>query len=599
MQPPLEDYALIGDCETAALVSRQGSIDWLCWPRFDSSACFAALLGTADHGYWQLAPDADVSETRRQYLEDTLILETWFRTSGGSFSVTDFMPVRGAKSQASEIVRLVTGEDGEVPVRMALALRFDYGRIVPWTSRLADDRVRAVAGPHAAILDSSVPVREEDLALVAEFSVRKGQRESFILTYEASHLPLPKVVNAKAALKATRRFWTRWSRHGNYDGPWQDAVRRSLITIKALTYRPTGGILAALTTSLPEKIGGSRNWDYRYCWLRDTMFTLQSLITAGYRHEAEAWSDWLLRAVAGKACQIQPLYGITGEHRTPELELPWLPGYHGSQPVRTGNAAYDQYQIDVFGSVMDTLHVAREFGLELSEESGGLQQELMERLEQQWRNPDDGIWEVRSGAQHFVHTKLMSWVAFDRAIRAVEKSELDGPVERWRKLRDAIHAEVLERGFDARKKAFVQAYDSDALDAAVLLIPLLGLLPPDDPRVLSTTRVIEQELCRDGLVLRYDTEKSDDGLPGDEGAFLACSLWLADNFILQGRKDDARRLFERVLSLRNDVGLLSEQYDWEAGRLVGNFPQAFSHFSLVDTAFRFGGGGATMEARTS
>jgi GH15 family glucan-1,4-alpha-glucosidase len=596
-QPPLEDYALIGDCETGALVSSHGSIDWLCWPRFDSSACFAALLGTTDHGHWQLVPDGRVSETRRRYLEDTLILETTFRTPGGCVSVVDFMPIRGAESRASEVVRLVTGEDGEVPMKMVLALRFDYGRIVPWTSEASNGRLRAIAGPHAAILDCSVPVREEDCALVADFSVRKGQRESFVLSYEASHLPLPAVVDVDAAFKATSRFWSRWSGHGQYNGPWHDAVKRSLITIKALIYKPTGGVLAALTTSLPEKIGGSRNWDYRYCWLRDTMFTLQSLITAGYKHEAEAWSDWLLRAVAGKACQIQPLYGITGQHRTPELELPWLPGYHGSEPVRTGNAAYAQYQIDVFGSVMDTLHVAREFGLELREASSGMQQQLMEQLEQQWQNPDDGIWEVRSGPQHFVHTKVMSWVAFDRAIRMVEKFGLDGPVERWRKLRDTIHAEVLERGFDAKREAFVQAYGTDALDAAVLLIPLLGFLPPDDPRVLSTTTVIERELCRDGLVLRYDTDKSDDGLSGGEGAFLACSLWLADNLILQGKRTEAQRLFERVLSLRNDVGLLAEQYDVEGGRLVGNFPQAFSHFSLVDTAFRFGGGGGTTEAR--
>jgi GH15 family glucan-1,4-alpha-glucosidase len=596
-QPPLEDYALIGDCETGALVSKQGSIDWLCWPRFDSSACFAALLGTADHGHWQLVPQGRTSESRRRYLQDTLILETTFHTPEGRVSVVDFMPIRGAESRASEIVRRVTGEDGEVPMKMVLALRFDYGRIVPWTSEAKNGRLRAIAGPHAAILDSSVPVREEDFALVADFSVRKGQRESFVLSYEASHLPLPPVVDVEAALKATSRFWSRWSGHGQYSGPWHDAVKRSLITIKALTYKPTGGVLAALTTSLPEKIGGSRNWDYRYCWLRDTMFTLQSLITAGHKHEAEAWSDWLLRAVAGKACQIQPLYGITGEHRTPELELPWLPGYHDSAPVRTGNAAYAQYQIDVFGSVMDTLHVAREFGLELREASGGMQRQLMEQLEQQWQNADDGIWEVRSGPQHFVHTKVMSWVAFDRAIRMVEKFGLEGPVERWRKLRDTIHAEVLERGFDVKREAFVQAYGKDALDAAVLLIPLLGFLPPDDPRVLSTTTVIERELCRDGLVLRYDTDKSDDGLPGGEGAFLACSLWLADNLILQGRRNEAQRLFERVLSLRNDVGLLAEQYDVEGGRLVGNFPQAFSHFTLVDTAFRFGGGGGTTEAR--
>jgi GH15 family glucan-1,4-alpha-glucosidase len=480
---------------------------------------------------------------------------------------------------------------------MELALRFDYGRIVPWTSEIADKRLRSVAGPHAAILQASVPLRKRDGALLAEFSIGKGRRESFVLNYEASHLPMPERVDADAALLATEQFWLQWAGHGQYDGDWQDAVKRSLITIKALTYKPTGGVLAALTTSLPEKIGGERNWDYRYCWLRDTMFTLQSLVSAGYQDEAEAWSDWLLRAVAGQPCQIQPLYGLSGEHRTPEMELSWLPGYQDSKPVRTGNAAYAQYQVDVFGSVMDTLHVARECGLELHEASSGLQTQLMQQLEQQWQKPDEGIWEVRSDPQHFVHSKLMCWVAFDRAIRAAEKFGLEGPIDRWRKLRAEIHAEVLERGFDTRREAFMQAYGSDALDAAVLLIPLLGFLPPDDARVLSTTRAIERDLCRDGLVLRYDTDKSDDGLPGGEGAFLACSFWLADNMILQGRRDEARHLFEKILALRNDVGLLAEQYDVEDGRLVGNFPQAFSHFSLIDTAFRFVNGGGTPEAR--
>lgn len=596
-QPPLEDYALIGDCETAALVSRGGSIDWLCWPRFDSSACFTALLGTRDHGRWQLAPKGRVTGSRRAYQGDTLILETEFRTAEGRVSVVDFMPVRETDARASAVVRQVIGHAGEVPMRMELALRFDYGRIVPWTSELEDKRRRAVAGPHAAILQASVPVHEHDGALLAEFSIGQGRRESFVLSYEASHLPMPERVEADAALQATEQFWLQWAGHGQHEGEWKEAVTRSLLTIKALTYKPTGGVLAALTTSLPEKIGGERNWDYRYCWLRDTMFTLQSLVSAGYRDEAEAWSDWLLRAVAGKPCQIQPLYGLSGEHRTPEMELSWLPGYHASQPVRIGNAAYDQYQVDVFGSVMDTLHVARECGLALHEASSGLQTQLMKQLEQQWQQPDEGIWEVRSDPQHFVHSKLMCWVAFDRAIRAAEKFGLEGPLDRWRKLRAEIHAEVLERGFDTRRDAFMQAYGSDALDAAVLLIPLLGFLPPDDPRVLSTTRAIEQDLCRDGLVLRYDTEKSDDGLSGEEGAFLACSFWLADNMILQGRRDDARRLFEKILALRNDVGLLAEQYDFKDGRLVGNFPQAFSHFSLIDTAFRFGGGGGTSEAR--
>jgi GH15 family glucan-1,4-alpha-glucosidase len=585
-QPPISDYAMIGDCETAALVASNGSIDWLCWPRFDSSACFAALLGSPDNGHWRIAPKGKTTEARHRYVGNTLVLETFFRTSEGSVTVTDCMPLRSVGSESSEIVRIVTGLDGTVPMEMVLTPRFDYGRLTPWTSKVSGNRWRSVAGPHATILDSSVRVRDEDLRLVSDFNIRKGERVSFILTYVASHLPLPPLLDADDALDATLRRWTEWSECCQYDGRWPDAVMRSLLTIKALTYKPTGGVLAALTTSLPEKIGSSRNWDYRYCWLRDTMFTLQALIKCGYRHEAEAWSDWLLRAVAGKASQIQPLYGICGEHRVPEMELPWLPGYHDSQPVRTGNAAYSQCQLDVYGSVMDTLHVARDAGLELREASNGLQQELMAQLEQQWQQPDEGIWEVRSDPQHFVHTKVMCWVAFDRAISATQRFGLEGPVDRWRKLRDKLHAEVLERGFHPKREAFTQAYGSAALDASTLLIPLVGFLPPDDPRVLSTARVIERELSRDGLILRYDTAESDDGLPEGEGAFLACSLWLADNMVLQGRRDDAEQLFEKVLALRNDVGLLSEQYDSKANRLVGNFPQAFSHFALVDTAFR-------------
>jgi GH15 family glucan-1,4-alpha-glucosidase len=587
-QPPISDYALIGDCETGALVGPNGSIDWLCWPRFDSSACFAALLGGPEHGSWQLAPEGTITGARHRYVPGTLILETSFQTRDGSVTVTDFMPLRGDASEASEIVRIVTGDRGTVEMKMTLALRFDYGRIVPWSSQESDRRWRAVAGPNAVTLDSVVPVREEELELVSSFPVSKGDRVAFVLTYRASHRPAPSGADPEASLEATRRFWSDWSSCCEYQGPWREAVLRSLITIKALTYRPTGGVLAALTTSLPEKLGGSRNWDYRYCWLRDTMFTLQSLIKCGYRDEAEAWSDWLLRAVAGKASQIQPLYGISGEHRVPELELPWLPGYRDSSPVRIGNAAYEQCQLDVYGSVMDTLHVARDAGLDLRGASSGLQTELMGQLEQQWQHKDEGIWEVRSEPQHFVHTKVMCWVAFDRAVSAARRFGLEGPVERWRSLRDQLREEILERGFNPGREAFTQAYGSDALDASALLIPLVGFLPPDDPRVISTARGIERELMRDGLVLRYDTDKADDGLPGGEGAFLACSFWLADNLVLQGRRADAVRLFERILSLRNDVGLLSEQYDTESGQLVGNFPQAFSHFALIDSAFRLG-----------
>jgi GH15 family glucan-1,4-alpha-glucosidase len=590
-QPPISDYALIGDCETGALVGLDGSIDWLCWPRFDSAACFAALLGGPEHGNWQLAPEDAVTAVRHRYVPGTLILETLFRTRQGSVTITDFMPLRGEASEASEasdIVRIVSGDSGEVDMKMTLALRFDYGRIVPWAHQVSEHRWRAVAGPNAVFLDTVVPVREEELRLVAGFRIRQGEQIAFVLTYRASHHCAPPRPDPEALLRVTRRYWNEWSSCCEYHGPWREAVLRSLITIKALTYRPTGGVLAALTTSLPERLGGSRNWDYRYCWLRDTMFTLQSLLKCGYRDEAQAWSEWLLRAVAGKASQIQPLYGISGEYRAPELELPWLPGYRNSRPVRIGNAAYLQCQLDAYGSVMDTLHVARDAGLELREASSGLQEELMGQLELQWQRKDEGIWEVRSHPQHFVHTKVMSWVAFDRAVSAARRFGLDGPVERWRSLRDKLRAEILERGFDPRRGAFTQAYGSAALDASVLLIPLVGFLPPDDARVVSTARVIERELMRDGLVLRYDTDESDDGLPGHEGAFLACTLWLADNLVLQGRRPDAVRLFEKILSLRNDVGLLSEQYDTTAGQMVGNFPQAFSHFALIDSALRLG-----------
>jgi GH15 family glucan-1,4-alpha-glucosidase len=592
----ISDYALIGDCETAALVGRDGSIDWLCWPRFDSGACFAALLGTSDHGHWRLAPVGGGMATERRYVGDTLILETRFDTEDGAVSLFDFMPIR-EDPRVSSLVRIVVGRRGRVRLRMDLKLRFDYGRIVPWVTTSAGDwPLRAVAGPHSVFLRTPVPTRGEDLSTVAEFTVDAGDRVPFVLAYEASHLPPPTLGHAERALQETEAFWTEWSGRCAYDGEWREAVVRSLITIKALTYRPTGGIVAAPTTSLPEKVGGPRNWDYRFCWLRDATFTLLSLINAGYRTEAEAWCDWLLRAVAGSASQIQPLYGIAGEHRLDELELSWLPGYRDSRPVRIGNAAYSQLQIDVFGSVIDTLHEAQSFGLTLHEASAGLQRELLTELERVWREPDEGLWEVRNERQHFVHAKLMSWVAFDRGVALAESFGLPGPVDRWRRLRDEIHAEILERGFNREKGAFTQAYGTSALDAAVLLMPMRGFLPGRDPRVLSTTAAVERELMRDGLVLRYDTEQSPDGLEGSEGAFLACSFWLVDNMILQGRDADARALFGRLLSLRNDVGLLAEQYDWESGTSVGNFPQAFSHFALIDTAFNFAEAAGTLRA---
>lgn len=596
MNRPISDYALIGDCETAALVARDGSIDWLCWPRFDSGACFAALLGTAGNGRWRIAPRDAEARVQRRYRGDTLILETEFETSEGVVAVIDFMPLREDPA-VSQVVRIVAGRRGRVDMRMDLAFRFDYGRIVPWVSRTGDGRLRAVAGPHAVVLETPAEVRGDDCTTVAEFSVGEGEEIPFVLSYEASHLPPPGRCDAARALRATEDYWARWSQRCRYEGPWRDAVVRSLITAKALTYRPTGGIVAAPTTSLPEEIGGPRNWDYRYCWLRDATFTLLSLLNAGHRDEAKAWCDWLLRAAAGAASQIQPLYDIDGGHRVDEVELGHLPGYRGSRPVRIGNGAWPQLQLDVFGNIMDTLHEAACHGLDLDPASHGFQRELLRYLEDVWRKPDEGIWEVRSGSRHFVHSKVMAWVAFDRAVKSAADHGLKGPVDRWRHARDRIHAEVLERGFDRELGAFVQAYGTRDLDASALLMPIFGFLPPDDPRMLSTTRTIERELDRDGLLLRYDPKASDDGLEGDEGAFLACSFWLADNMILQGRRGEAEELFERLLSLRNDVGLLSEQYDFKRGELVGNFPQAFSHFALVDTAYNFADeSGAAREA---
>lgn len=592
----ISDYAMIGDCETAALVGRDGSIDWLCWPRFDSGACFTALLGNESHGRWKIAPKSEVRSVQRRYRNDTLVLETTFETDEGEVSLIDFMPIR-QHHNSSDIVRLVVGRRGEVRLRMDLAYRFDYGRIMPWVTKVEQREHRAVAGPHAIELSAPVETRGEDFTTVAEFTVSEGQRLPFVLAYEASHLPSPQPCEPEAALRETEAFWSAWVSKCSYDGPWKEAVIRSLITVKALTYRPTGGIIAAPTTSLPEERGGMRNWDYRYCWLRDATFSLLTLISAGYRIEAEAWCDWLLRAVAGAASQIQPLYGVAGEHRHDEVTLDWLPGFAEARPVRIGNAAYSQLQVDVFGSVIDTLYQARCNGIAINEASSDLLLEMMKHLEEIWRAPDEGIWEVRGGRQHFVHTKLMTWVAFDRAVKFAQKFDLPGPVGKWRRLRDEVHSEILQRGFDPARGAFVQAYGSKALDAALLLMPLVGFLPPKDPRVLSTTLAIQRELSKDGLILRYDPKKSEDGLSSDEGAFLACSFWLADNLMLQGRKDEAEALFTRLLSLRNDVGLFSEQYDVENCALSGNFPQAFSHFAMIDTALNLAhSDGSTREA---
>ncbi|MEO8255756.1 MAG: glycoside hydrolase family 15 protein [Acidobacteriota bacterium] len=581
MSTPLEDYALIGDCETAALVSRAGSIDWLCWPRFDSAACFAALLGTPEHGRWLIAAADPDARVRRRYRGHTLILETTIETATGAVTVIDFMPPRGRNS---DVVRLVKGDRGRVQMRTELILRFDYGRTIPWVTRLADGAFRAIAGPDMVTLHTTVPLRGQDLTTIGEFEVTAGTTVPFVLIHGDSHLAPPAAIDPQSSLEHTATFWSDWVAAGRCEGEWSDAVIRSLITLKALTYAPTGGIVAAPTTSLPEELGGSRNWDYRFCWLRDATLTLLSLMNAGYYGEARAWRDWLLRAAAGAPSQLQIMYGLAGERRLTEYEVPWLPGYDGSTPVRIGNAAHGQLQLDVFGEVMDALHHARRGGLDSREADWAFQRAMLAHLSTVWHQPDEGIWEVRGGARHFTYSKVMAWVAFDRGIRAMEAFGLDGPIDRWRALRSVIHDEVCARGFDRRIGSFVQSYGSTELDASLLLLPMVGFLPPTDPRVRGTVAAVERRLFVDGFLLRYDPDTSDDGLPGRDGAFLACSFWLADAYVLLHRIDDARRLFERLLALRNDVGLLAEEYDTRAQRLVGNFPQAFSHIALVNTA---------------
>ena len=578
----IEDYALIGDCQAAALVGRDGSIDWLCWPSFDSPACFAALLGRRDHGHWRLAPKATAAKARRRYRKDTLVLETDFETAEGAVTVVDFMPIGEGDS---DLVRIVVGRRGRVRMAMELVLRFDYGSTVPWVTRLEDGRLRAIAGPDMAVLDSPVETRGEDLKTCAEFEVAAGERLPFVLLHSRSHLDPPPRLDAFAALERTEQYWRQWSARCQVTGPWCEAVRRSLITLKALTYGPTGGIVAAPTTSLPEKLGGERNWDYRYCWLRDATLTLLAFMDAGYYEEAEAWREWLVRAVAGSPHQMQIMYGVAGERRLPELELPWLPGYEESLPVRIGNAAAGQLQLDVYGEVMDALFQGVKGRLETYEPAWGVQRALLAHLEKVWQQPDEGIWEVRAPPRHFTYSKMMAWVAFDRAVKSAQQFGLDGPVERWEKLRAAIHDDVCRRGYDAGKGAFVQSYGSKELDASLLLMPITGFLPASDARVRGTVHAIERELMEDGLVHRYRAHPQTDGLPPGEGAFLACSFWLADNYVLQGRLDEARALFERLLGLANDVGLLAEEYDPRGRRQLGNFPQAFSHVALINTAF--------------
>ena len=583
MPSRIEDYALIGDCETAALVGPDGSIDWLCWPRFDSGACFAALLGGPEHGRWRLSPSGTARRTSRRYRDGTLILETDFETDEGAVTLIDFMPLRGV---ASDLIRMVVGRRGQVSMRMELVIRFDYGALIPWVSRLEDGSLRVIAGPDMLILRTAVPMRGEGLKTVADFTVSAGDTACFVLTYARSHQRPPTRLDPERTLADTERFWRDWSSRCNPTREWSDTVTRSLITLKALTSRPTGGIVAAPTTSLPEHIGGMRNWDYRFCWLRDTTFTLMALMDAGYYDEAQAWRDWLLRAVAGSPSQIQIMYGLAGERRLTELEIPWLPGYEGSAPVRIGNAASNQLQLDVFGEVMDALHQGRRGGLAENKVIWQLERALVGYLESIWDQPDEGIWEVRGPRRHFTHSKVMAWVALDRAVRSIEEFGLEaaGRLDRWRALRQQIHDEVCREGFDSERGTFVQSYGSKQLDASLLLLPLVGFLPPDDPRVRGTVEAIERELMVDGFVLRYNTASPVDGLPTGEGAFLACSFWLADNYVLLNRREEARCLFERLLALQNDVGLLAEEYDPHSRRMLGNFPQAFSHVALVNTA---------------
>ncbi|HZB89853.1 MAG TPA: glycoside hydrolase family 15 protein [Stellaceae bacterium] len=581
MPQKIEDYGLIGDCETAALVARNGAIDWLCWPRFDSGACFAALLGGPEHGHWTITAADPGASVTRQYREDTLILETHFSTPEGDVSLIDFMPLR---DDTSSVVRLVVGTRGRLAMRVELVLRFDYGALVPWVTRMEDGTMRAIVGPDMVVLRTPVALRGEQMKTVGEFVVSRSQTVPFVLTYGASHLPPPARLDPLAALRETETFWRQWAGRPLDLGEWTPAVRRSIITLKALTYRPTGGIAAAPTTSLPEQLGGPRNWDYRYCWLRDATLTLLAMMNCSYYEEAQAWTGWLLRAAAGSPAQLQIMYGLAGERRLTEWEVPWLPGYEEAKPVRIGNAAAEQLQLDVFGEVMDALYHARRGGLDARAADWNLQKALMDHLEAVWHLPDEGIWEVRGGRQHFTYSKVMAWVAFDRAIKSCEEFGLEGPVDRWRALRATIHDEVCREAFNPEIGAFAQSYGSVQLDASVLLLPIVGFLPPTDPRVVNTVHAVEHHLTEDGFVRRYIPKSTDDGLPGDEGAFLACSFWLVDNLVLLGRKRAARRLFKQLLALRNDLGLLSEEYDFRSKRLVGNFPQAFSHITLVNSA---------------
>jgi GH15 family glucan-1,4-alpha-glucosidase len=577
----IEDYGLIGDCETAALVGRNGSIDWLCWPAFDSDACFAALLGTPRNGRWLIAPPGDDVKITRRYRGDTLILETRFETADGIVTLIDFMPPRG---QASDIVRLVRGEAGRVKMWMELIIRFGFGRDIPWVRRTDDGALLAICGPDMTVLRTSVGPRGEDMTTVSDFEVGAGETIPFVLTYGPSHLPVPAQIDPEQALRDAEEFWADWSGRCSYEDEYRDLVMRSLITLKALTYAPTGGIVAAPTTSLPEKLGGARNWDYRFCWLRDATFTLLALINSGYTEEALAWHNWLLRSVAGSPADMQIMYGIAGQRRLLEWEATWLPGYGGAQPVRVGNAAHAQLQLDVYGELIDAFHQWRMAKLDLGPGTWALECKVLEHLAEVWDDPDHGIWERRGEGKHYVSSKVMTWVAFDRAIKSAERFGLEGPVIQWKTLRDAICREVCEKGFDREQNAFVESYGSRLLDASILLLPSVGFLPPSDPRVKGTIAAIERQMMRDGFVLRHDPRETPEDQQPAEGAFLACSLWLADAYALAGQFDKAQALFDRVVAVANDLGLLAEEYDSGAGRQTGNFPQALTHIALINTA---------------
>lgn len=595
MAGKIEDYAVIGNCETAALVGRDGSIDWLCVPRFDSAACFAALLGDESHGRWLMAPAEKILKTSRAYHGNTLILETKFETEDGAVSVMDFM-ARG--DGTCNLIRRVKGLRGTVAMRSALCVRFDFGSAVPWVTRLDDNRIKYVVGPDRLVLQSGVEFENKDMRSIAEFTISAGEMQDFVLGWSYSFHDLPAPLDAGDIFNKVMAGSERWANRFEGAGEWSDIVLRSLITLKGLAHFETGGIVAAVTTSLPERIGGVRNWDYRYCWLRDATLTLYALMESNFVEEAEKWQSWLLRAVAGSPNQLQIMYGVAGERRLDEWEVGWLPGYEDSKPVRIGNAASGQVQLDVYGEVMDALYLARQKGLSRDSEMWGVQCEMMSHLQAIWREPDDGIWEVRGGRQQFTHSKIMAWVAFDRAIRSVEEFGLEGPVEEWRKLREVIHAEICEKGFNAQRNSFVQYYGGSEVDASLLMMALVGFLPADDPRVLGTIKAIEEDLLQGGFVARYRSEHGVDGLEAGEGVFLACSFWLADNYVLLGRVDDAREMFERLIGLCNDVGLLAEEYDPIDRRQVGNFPQAFSHIALINTAYNLhrAGGPAAKRA---